>query len=195
MTTLSEIKNAFLQTGTDKYDHHGYDQWYSEVFKDYAPNSMMEIGVKQGRSLASWKLLFPHADISGVDIHDKEFVKQYINMSEATIHIGDATKKETTDQLGTYDVIIDDGSHYYKDIIKSFHLLKDKFNYAYVIEDCMYKQEFTMNCIRRLGFNNMKMYPSFRKNILVDTGWLKTRKYARKEKTAVSLYMIVIYKN
>lgn len=195
MATHRQIKNAFLQSGTDKYDVHGYDQYYSEVFKDYTPNSMMEIGVKQGRSLASWKLLFPQADISGVDIHDKEFIKKYIDMSDANIYIGDATKKETIDQLGTYDVIVDDGSHYYKDIIKSFYLLKDKFNHAYVIEDCMYKQDFTLKCIRRLGFNNIKIYPSFYKTMHVDIDWLKTRKYGHRRKILTKLYMIVIYKD
>lgn len=184
-----------MQTFTDKYSSHGYDRWYYEVFKDHTPNSIMEIGVKEGRSLASWKLLFPHADIFGMDINDSKFINDYISMSDANINIGDATRKETCDQLGTYDVIIDDGSHYYKDIIKSFYHLKDKFNHAYVIEDCMYKQEFTMNYIRRLGFNNIKIYPSLRKNIPVNTGWLSTRKYGRKETTIVSLYMIVVYKD
>ena len=53
MTTHRQIKDAFLQTGTDKYQDHGYDRWYAEVFKDYTPNSLLEIGIKQGRSIAS----------------------------------------------------------------------------------------------------------------------------------------------
>jgi len=196
MLSKDKIKSSFKQTNTDKDIVHGYDRVYYQIFKDYTPNSLLEIGVYKGDSLASWRLLFPNIELSGIDVTDTNFNKKIIEFSDSNIIIGDSTNKEILNLVDkSYDVIIDDGSHFYKDIIKTFLNFKDKFNHMYVIEDCMYKQKFLIKLIKRLGFNNVKIYPSNVKNILVNKGWLSTNKYCHDKKIKINLYIIIIYKN
>lgn len=201
---MNKFKLAFNQTMTDKGYMHGYDRWYSKIFKNYNPSSLLEIGVQTGRSLAAWKLAFPDCDITGVDISDQYLNEKMLKMSEAKIILSDSTKKDFLTQLNdSYDVIIDDGSHYYKDIIKTFSQLKDKFNHVYIIEDAMYKKEFTIKYLNRLGFNNIEIYPSHRRQVHVNRGYLHKKIYkidnvnnvAREDTVIVDLDLIVIYKN
>lgn len=189
---MNKFKLAFDQAETDKGFVHQYDRWYAEIFKDYVPESLLEVGVMQGRSLAAWKLAFPMCDITGADITNKNFIPKYIEMAEAKIVITDSTKPEVLNHLDqSYDVIVDDGSHHYKDIIRTFHLLKDRFKDVYIIEDAMWKQDFTIKMIKKMGFNNIKVYPSTRQNIPVDLGWLQNKVYDGRSAT-VSLNLIVV---
>ena len=189
-----QIKAAFDETRTDKGYTHGYDRLYGEIFASYTPSSLLELGVMQGRSIAAWKIIFPSCDITGVDISDKKFSKPIINFADSKIIIGDCTKPEILDKLDTYDVIVDDASHFYKDIIRSFIILKDRFKYAYVIEDAMYHNDFVIEMIRRQGFSNIVVYDSKVSGVPVSKSKV-TQKKGHKGQTVVDLKMIVVYRS
>lgn len=163
---IEKIELAFEVCKTDKL-FHGYASYYEKFLKE-KPKSILEIGISQGRSLAAWKLLFPEADITGIDLTKKNFIPYYMNLSEASIHLGDSTDSKFARKINkTFDIIIDDGSHFYKDIIKTFINFKDKFTKYYIIEDAMYKQDFVVSYFNRLGFNDIKIFNSNVKNVKV----------------------------
>jgi hypothetical protein len=196
MITAAQIKSAFDQTNTDKGFTHSYETGYKFVFQDFTPASLLEVGIKQGRSLASWKILFPKCDITGVDITDKEFSDNYLKMAQSKNIICDSTKSELLQYLEpSYDVIIDDGSHFYLDIEKTFDLLKYKFKYAYVVEDSMYGTEVLVAYAKSLGYK-VTLFPSPKKqNIHVNAGLITSKKYGpKRHNIPVSLFLVVIKK-
>tara|TARA_Y100001972_G_scaffold126675_2_gene181143 strand:- start:243 stop:875 length:633 start_codon:yes stop_codon:yes gene_type:complete len=113
---------------------------YENYFKKFKYDNIniLEIGVRNGPSVRTWKQYFPLATIFGVDIDER--CKQH---EEERVHItiGDATEKTTIDKINpshiNYDIIIDDGSHVNEDIIKTYNLLWDKLSSGgiYIIED------------------------------------------------------------
>jgi hypothetical protein len=196
MTTAAKIKSAFDQTLTDKGYTHSYENGYEFVFKNFNPTSLLEVGIKQGRSLAAWKILFPKCDITGVDITDKEFKNEYLKMAQSKNIICDSTKPELLQFLEpSYDVIIDDGSHFYLDIEKTFDLLKNRFKYAYVVEDSMYGTEVLVAYARSLGYT-VSLFPCPKKqNIPVNAGVITSKKYRpESDNINVSLFLVVIQK-
>lgn len=159
---------AFSLSNTDKGKWHGYDKYYDEVFKDYVPNSLLEIGVKRGNSLAAWKMLFPNCDLHGLDITNREFESNLIEFSGAKITIGNSTKLEVANKfVNIYDVIIDDGSHYYKDMMRTFKHFHTKFEKYYIIEDYVYDLELARQFISNFGYHNISFYKSNRSNITI----------------------------
>lgn len=191
MTTSLQIEQALRATGSDKASSHGYHRYYAEVFKD-TPESILEVGIQTGKSLAAWRLLFPKCNITGVDITDKRFIPDMIEYAKAEIIISDSTKKEIKDQTGKYDVIIDDGSHFYKDICRTFYQLKDSFTKCYVIEDAMYNQEFIVKFVKRLGFTNVMVYDSRVRGVKVRKDFLTQRPRDKNKIEFVDLKFIVI---
>jgi hypothetical protein len=186
------IKRAFIENGTDKGRSHGYEEFYSYVFDD-PPLSLLEIGVKEGRSLSAWRDLFPNVVMYGLDISRQQYIERYVKRSKAICHLGDSTKPETVEKFDIdFEVIIDDGSHFYKDIIKTFINFKDKFTRYYVIEDCMYKQDFVVKYIKRLGFKNVKVFDSKVKNVKVNRAMVSRKPYHKGEPYYVDLKFIVV---
>jgi cephalosporin hydroxylase len=152
---------AFTLSDTDKGTWHGYDRFYDSMFKDFTPKSLLEIGVKRGNSLAAWKMLFPSCDMYGLDITNKEFENDLIRFSEAEIVIGNSTKIEIADKFqNNYDVIIDDGSHYYKDMMRTFRNFHTKFQKYYVIEDYVYDINLAKQFINSFGYQKVSFYKS-----------------------------------
>ncbi len=193
---MNKIQRAFSQASTDKGYMHGYHRWYDRVFREFTPKSLLEVGIKHGNSLAAWRLAFPDCDITGLDITNKDFRRVYLDIANAKIIIGDSTQDSIVNKLNTnYDVIIDDGSHYYKHINKTFSILKNHFNYCYIIEDCMYRQDETIDLIKQQGFNNIRVYDSYQQFIPANKGWLETSDYVYPEELErVDLKLIVVYK-
>jgi hypothetical protein len=195
MITAVQIRNAFDLARTDKGYTHEYETGYEFVFKDFSPTSLLEIGIKQGKSLAAWRFLFPECDITGVDITDKDFRDKSIEIAQSKNIICDSTKPELLQLLEpSYDVIIDDGSHFYLDIEKTFDLLKYRFKHAYVVEDSMYGTEVLVAYARSLGYT-VTLFPSPRRNIPVNAGLITTKKYGpTSHNINVSLFLVVIKK-
>ena len=113
-----------------------YDQHFLHL-KDRKIN-LLEIGIAKGGSLWMWKNYFKNSTITGVDI--KKGSKKWKGDNIEVI-IGDQNDSAFLENLGqtkgSFDIIIDDGSHISGHQIKSFEIL---FKYVkdagvYVIED------------------------------------------------------------
>lgn len=130
--------------GTDKLNH-GYIPFY-EKFLPKEPKRILEIGVKEGKSLAMWAEYFPKAEIHGLDL----FVENNINDIESflfmaaelpqmqqlvKLHQGNQCDWQILEELRKYDfdIIIDDGSHNSRDQMMTFFGLYNGKHYF--IED------------------------------------------------------------
>ena len=125
-STTYSIKSDFLKI---------YD-FYFNPFKKKKIN-ILEIGIDTGNSLRFWKNYFSKkSNIIGLDIKKYNFKDKNIftfqGRQEDIFFLSQITKK-----FKKFDIIIDDGSHNCKDIIKSFNYF---FNYLnndgiYIVED------------------------------------------------------------
>lgn len=156
MRTLEEISEKYGTgenlLGGDKCVRHNYCKKYDFHFEQLRDKkfNLLEIGIMEGRSLKSWKDYFPNSKIVGIDI-DKN-CKHY-EEDRIFIEIGDQKNKnfllDVNNKHGPFDVVIDDGSHIWEDIILSFEVLFPVLNPSgfYVIEDLhtSYKSNFSGN--------------------------------------------------
>ena len=142
--TLDTLDQIFSKYDTDKNrSFHNYSRQYQRLFDEIRekPIKYLEIGVYRGASLHAMRETFKNATLLvGVDINPQ--FKEFENQSNHVfIEIGDATSPEFISNLtrthGTFDVILDDGSHSNKDVIQSFELLFPLLNDngIYVVED------------------------------------------------------------
>lgn len=127
---VSEILKKY---NTDKGKEHTYGLFYDEIFNRFDRNSelnFLEIGTYQGESLRAWREFFPNAKITGIDIVDLVSNK-HPNIEYVVCDINDFK----TDQ--EFDIIVDDGSHWLKDVVHSVAYLahKLKLNGIMIIED------------------------------------------------------------
>jgi len=127
--------------GTDKLEH-GYIPFY-EKHLPKEPKRILEIGVKEGRSLAMWAEYFPDAEIHGLDLfleNTQGNVWDYLVLQDApliktSLHSGNQCDWRVLEELRKYDfdVIIDDGSHNSRDQLMTFFGLFNSKHYF--IED------------------------------------------------------------
>ncbi len=141
---MEHIDTIFDRHNTDKKpSFHNYSRQYNTLFQEYRdkPLKYLEIGVFNGGSIKAMREVFPNATcIVGLDIDSrcKSFEDATNNIF---VEIGNATDadfiKKITEKYGTFDVILDDGSHVNRDVIKSFELLFPLLNNngLYVVED------------------------------------------------------------
>lgn len=140
MNLWEYFKNKTGKT-ISKWTHYFwvYDKHFSPL-RD-KPIKILEIGVLNGGSLEMWREYF-HKDtvIVGVDINVD--CKQH-EQPDQNIHvrIGDQSNEEflqsLVDEFGTFDLVIDDGSHHVNHVKKTFEFLYPKIsdNGVYFIED------------------------------------------------------------
>lgn len=104
--TLSEL--GFMY-GTDKTDH-GYLPFY-EKYLPKNPKKILEVGVKEGRSVKMWLHYFPEAEVHGMDLF-KEFPVPFTD-PRVKWWTGHQADYYLLEQLAKqdYDLIVDDGSH------------------------------------------------------------------------------------
>lgn len=116
--------------GTDKLDH-GYIPFYEQHLPKN-PKKILEIGVKEGRSIQMWQRYFPEAEIHGLDL----FIEFPVpSIPGIKFHQGNQCDWRLLEELRNenFDVIIDDGSHNARDqMISFFGLFNGKH---YFIED------------------------------------------------------------
>jgi len=120
---------------------HGYTIYYDYYLRSLStePISLLEIGVLDGKSLATWNKFFAAASVYGLDIDpacrrfENDRTKVIIGSQADAGVLADVCRQVPEG----FDVIIDDGSHYVKDVIASFQGLFDhlKLGGIYVIED------------------------------------------------------------
>jgi hypothetical protein len=127
--SLTELGQHF---GTDKAGTHAYTQHYERHLRHLRDETfaMLEIGIggaqregKGGASLRMWKWFFPRAQIVGLDIEDKAFVRRNRISTYQGDQSDEALLRRIHDEQGPFKVIIDDGSHRPEHVRKSFDLL------------------------------------------------------------------------
>lgn len=163
------IGDIFDKYKTDKGPRrHGYNQCYADVFKDFTPSSILEIGIYEGRSLAAWRELFPLAKIDGIDTFAR---KQELVFTPENVGIikGNSFSEEFAKTItDTYDIIIDDGDHRPNGQWNTFLNFKDKWSKVYVVEDVITEDNELLMRKRfhSLGYKNITTYRSaFRGNV------------------------------
>jgi hypothetical protein len=152
---MEHLDIIFNKYNTDKNTiFHNYTRQYDKLLRDYRnkPIKYLEIGVFTGESIKAFRETFKNATcILGLDINSS--CKQFENpANNIFVEIGDATNpdfiKQITDKYGTFDIILDDGSHVNKDVINTFELLFPLLNDngLYIIEDTIcYKSSNHIN--------------------------------------------------
>lgn len=169
MGTLNDIG---LRYGADKSSKfHNYLDFYQEQLPDRNfSGRLLEIGVMDGLSMKMWAEYYPNAEIVGIDIKDMDHMHNAdwgVPKSVKLIQC-DGTDPKQVKQLGNFDIIIDDGSHYWADQQKSFELLYySQLNAGgiYILEDLWTSyisfyanaKIHTMDYLKRLEAQGMKM--------------------------------------
>lgn len=196
---MIEAADIFLSSkkhGSDKHIH-GYDLYYETIFSKLEPTSILEVGIKHGSSLMMWRELFPQSLVEGMDIN-KSFDEKLMRDNDINFYYMDSTSVEQKSLVvKKYDLIIDDGSHFYLDIMKTFLNLKDSFNHYYVIEDAMYNINEIVEFIKVCGYYNISVMDSYQHtDIPVGETFLKFNVNNKNEKTFINtcLKFIVIKK-
>jgi len=109
---ISEILSKY---DTDKIVGHSYGEAYDKLFEKFDRNaeiSILEIGIQKGGSLCAWRDYFPNAAVTGVDIVDA--VKPEYRRADIAYVLNDIKKWNPP---YTFDIIIDDGSHFTEDVL------------------------------------------------------------------------------
>lgn len=146
--TLSEIFDKYRvneEAGhADKGSIHSYIETYEKILAPFRNKcSILEIGIALGYSVKMWNDYFHNSYIVGNDLTLVFDTKAIVpkNFNKILYIEADGTKPEFLPKLGagTFDVIIDDGSHMEADQIASFNLLKHRMNPGgiYIIEDIL----------------------------------------------------------
>jgi hypothetical protein len=141
---MEHLDIIFNKYDTDKNTYfHNYTRQYHSLLNQFRdkPIKYLEIGVFNGGSLKAFREAFKNSTcILGLDINHT--CKTHENVkNNIFIEIGNATDndfiKNISDKYGFFDIILDDGSHVNKDVIKSFELLFPLLNDngLYIIED------------------------------------------------------------
>jgi spermidine synthase len=157
--------------GTDKeWPHTFLSGLYSRKFiKEHQVQSILEIGLANGASLALWAQAFPEAEIVGVDINECRTPHPALRASNRlTMFRADAYSPEFIKSLNRrFDVIIDDGPHTVVSQIKAVQLYSKLLNKdgLLVIEDVA-KGLVTARAIRKACEKKIRrnlVYYDFRK--------------------------------
>lgn len=131
---------------TDKWGKHFYTPHYFFHFNKFKSKKikLLEIGIggyenpqQGGGSLRMWERFFDRALIYGIDIYDKTQLEEGRIKIKQGSQVDALFLESLNDEVGGFDVIIDDGSHQNEHIIKTFEILfpKLKDDGIYVIED------------------------------------------------------------
>jgi predicted O-methyltransferase YrrM len=141
---MENLDVIFNKYDTDKNTYfHNYTRQYNTLLSNFRdkPIKYLEIGVFNGGSVKAMREAFKNSTcILGLDIDNR--CKTYEDVeNNIFIEIGDATDRnfiqQITKKYGSFDIILDDGSHRNKDVIESFELLFPLLNDngLYIVED------------------------------------------------------------
>jgi 23S rRNA U2552 (ribose-2'-O)-methylase RlmE/FtsJ len=142
MSLIKDLSSIAKFYKTDKLEH-GYTKIYEKYFESLRDKKLtiLEIGIADGKSLLTWSEYFKNSTIIGIDIHQIDIEEKKLDKDNIKVHQGSQSDekfiKDIISQYGNFDIIIDDGSHLKKDVIKSFHLLFPSLNDEgiYIVED------------------------------------------------------------
>lgn len=137
-----QLNDIGVKYGADKSSiFHNYLDFYQEQLpdRDFA-GRLLEIGVMDGLSMKMWREYYPKAEIVGIDIKDMDHMHNNDWQVPDSVKLikCDGTDPEQVKKLGNFDIILDDGSHYWLEQQKSFEILYyNQLNAGgtYIIED------------------------------------------------------------
>lgn len=172
----NNLKALAVLNMTDKWSSHWYAQHYETHFASLRKKSLniLEIGIGGykdpelgGGSLRMWRTYFPNSKIYGLDIHDKSFHQERRIKIFQGSQIDAEFLEKVVEEIGTIDIIIDDGSHVNEHIITTFKFLFPHLqdNGIYVIEDTQtsYWQSFGGTSE---DFNSLETSMGFTKSLI-----------------------------
>jgi lipopolysaccharide biosynthesis glycosyltransferase len=120
---------------------HNFAAKYDRILSCFreSSTSVLEIGVAQGQSSKMWADYFPNAMIHGADITEASKVCEAY-CPRIKVHITDQRNEaqlKHLEQFGPFDMILDDGNHWWMEQILSFKTLFPfvKKGGIYIIED------------------------------------------------------------
>jgi hypothetical protein len=142
----NDLRRLAIAFNTDKEGVHHYATHYQSHFKlmQNKKLNILEIGIggyedpkSGGASLRMWKAFFPNSRIFGIDISDKKFHDEYRIKTFRGSQVDEQFLKYLADEIGSVDIIIDDGSHFNDHVIATFKILFPlmSLNGIYVVED------------------------------------------------------------
>ena len=141
MDRLTELANKYnCDKGTIAYEAHGYTEEYQKIIPEKVPFHLLEIGIWHGDSIKMWNEYNSEIRIDAID-NDPSILKMELETSnKIKVFIADQGSTEALSKIPfyiSYDIIIDDGSHNYEDILTSFKFLFRKLKKGgyYCIED------------------------------------------------------------
>src|SRR5208283_4650918 len=120
---LDELAKKYSADKSSLYHNYAekYDQLFSQLREE--TTSLLEIGVYKASSVKMWEEYFPNAIIYGLDIDPqcKQYESERIKI--ITADQGNESQLKELEKLGTFDIIVDDGSHINEHQIISFKTL------------------------------------------------------------------------
>lgn len=136
---MGVLNDIGLKFDTDKSSRfHNYLDFYEEQLPGRSFNGrLLEIGIMDGFSIEMWHEYYPEAEIVGLDIMPKGHLK-IAKAPGVTLLQLNGTDVEAMNELGPFDVIVDDGSHMSLEQQQAFsHLYYHQLHHGgvYVIED------------------------------------------------------------
>lgn len=158
------LNDLFTHYGSDKADFfkkenresHGYSPFYTKHFSNLKNKkiNILEIGSFAGASAAAFSKYFPYSKIFCFDINISNFKYKSKNIHVYGLDINNKIKVIKTikkiyekHKINSFDIIIDDGSHYLSDILTSLntfftHLKPGGF---FVLEDFKHPNYYQYN--------------------------------------------------
>ena len=133
---LQEIDKSF-EKKSDKGWMHNYFLFYDTLFLPFKDKKLkiLEIGIKKGSSLRTWKEYFKNSEIFGIDIDSNSLINED-RIKSFLCNSSDPNDIKKLNGL-TFDIIIDDGSHVPQDQKNTFNNFFNLVNSngLYIIED------------------------------------------------------------
>lgn len=133
---------AFNVCGTDKESKHRYGTMYAELFsgREKKVSAVLELGVLRGESIRAWSMIFPYAELVGVDVADHaDAIAGVSQASFVRMDLGDDAALDgfAAANVGRFDLIVDDASHIPYHQFRALDRLRRclKPDGAYVVED------------------------------------------------------------
>lgn len=151
---------AIVHTSDKSSRFHNYAVKYDKILSPYreAFESILEIGVAQGQSIRMWTDYFTKATIHGADISkaSENCVDYSDRIKFHLLDQRDRAQLKNLEQFSPFDLIIDDGNHFWMEQILTFETLFPyvKSGGIYIVEDTTtsYWNEYKNNPISPVDY-------------------------------------------
>lgn len=142
----NDLNRLALLFGTDKWGSHWYTQYYQQYFEPLKRRrlNLLEIGVggyenpdDGAGSLRMWKAYFRRTRVVGIDICKKATLCEHRLDVRQIDQTDSIALLRLSDEYGGFDIVIDDGSHINRQVLKTFQVLFPLLRQGgiYVVED------------------------------------------------------------